>query len=276
MNLGFRGEVADLYHRYRRGYPSEVIDLLVRAFSLDDQDVVIDVGCGTGQLTLPIAGRVRTVLGVDPEPDMLQRGRESATEQRVGNAIWILGSDSDVPTLGGALVHHSVGAVTIAQALHWMDYNRLFSSVAALARPGGGVAVVTNGTPLWLQESAWSQALRVYLEDWFDTKTTATCGTDAESQQRYRDGLEAAGFDLSEASFDYADELGIDDVVGGVYSALGEDRLPAHEERAGFSDAIWRALKPHEPFVEPVHVAVLIGQVPANLGVGSLPAPGAF
>ncbi len=261
VNLGFRGEVADLYHRYRRGYPSEVTDLLVRAFCLTDQDVVIDVGCGTGQLTLPIARRVRTVLGVDPEPDMLQRGREAATEQGVGNAIWIMGSDGDMATLGGALVHHSVGAVTIAQALHWMDHDRLFSSVAALARPGGGVAVVTNGTPLWLQESAWSQALRAYLEEWLDTKANATCGTDAESQQRYGDSLEAAGFDLSEASFDYTDELGIHDVVGGVYSALGADRLPAHERRADFSDALWRVLKPHQPFVEPVHVAVLVGRV---------------
>jgi ubiquinone/menaquinone biosynthesis C-methylase UbiE len=276
VNLGFRGEVADLYHRYRRGYPSEVIDVLVRAFSLTEDDVVIDVGCGTGQLTLPIAGRVRTVLGVDPEPDMLQRGREAATDQGVGNAIWVMGSDSDTATLGGALVHHSVGAVTIAQALHWMDYDQLFPSVAALVRPGGGVAVVTNGTPLWLQESAWSKALRAYLEEWFDTTLTATCGTDAESQQRYKESLEAAGFDLTEASFDYSEELGLDDVVGGVYSALGEDRLPAHEERAGFSDAIWRALKAHQPFVEPVHVAVLTGRVPANPGVGDVATPGAF
>lgn len=26
MDLGFRGEVADFYHRYRRGYPQAVID----------------------------------------------------------------------------------------------------------------------------------------------------------------------------------------------------------------------------------------------------------
>ena len=96
----------------------------------------------------------------------------------------------------------------------------------------------------------------------FDALTRhATCGTDAESQQRYGDSLEAAGFDLSEASFDYTDELGIHDVVGGVYSALGADRLPARERRADFSDALWRVLKPHQPFVEPVHVAVLVGRV---------------
>ncbi len=264
VSLGFRGEVVDFYHRYRRGYSSEVIDMLVQAFSLTEQDVVIDLGCGTGQLALPTAGRVRAVVGVDPEPDMLLRAREAAAERRVGNALWMVGVDSDIETLGGMLGHHRVGAVTIAQALHWMDHDRLFSSIATLARPGGGVAVITNGTPLWLQESAWSQALRAFLEGWLDTTTTATCGTDAESQRRYGESLEAAGFDLSEASFDYTDELGIDEVVGGLYSALGADRLPPHEQRAQFSDAIWQVLEAHQPFVEPVHVAMLIGRVPAT------------
>jgi hypothetical protein len=34
MELGFGGEVADLYHRYRHGYPGAVIDALAGAFGL--------------------------------------------------------------------------------------------------------------------------------------------------------------------------------------------------------------------------------------------------
>ena len=68
MDLGFRGEIADFYHRYRRGYPSAVIDDVVNAFRLTRIDVVVDLGCGTGQLALPIAGRVRAVADVDPSP----------------------------------------------------------------------------------------------------------------------------------------------------------------------------------------------------------------
>jgi 2-polyprenyl-3-methyl-5-hydroxy-6-metoxy-1,4-benzoquinol methylase len=67
----FGGEVAEFYQRYRHGYPEAVIDLLAGAFGLTPADVVIDLGCGTGQLALPLARRVRAVLGVDPEPAML-------------------------------------------------------------------------------------------------------------------------------------------------------------------------------------------------------------
>jgi ubiquinone/menaquinone biosynthesis C-methylase UbiE len=77
--LGFGGEVAGFYHQYRRGYTLAVIDTLIDAFSLTSSDLVIDLGCGTGQLTLPIARRVHVVAGVDPEPHMLARARQAAS-----------------------------------------------------------------------------------------------------------------------------------------------------------------------------------------------------
>src|ERR1022692_1468045 len=160
MDLGFRGEVADFYHAYRRGYPAAVIDVLADTFGLDTHDAVIDLGCGTGQLTLPVARRVRAAVGVDPEPDMLLRARRAARDQGVANVSWIVGADSDMRSLGALLGPRSVGAVTIGQALHWMNQDDLFPVLRPLAREGGGVAVVTNGTPLWLQDSAWSRALR--------------------------------------------------------------------------------------------------------------------
>jgi ubiquinone/menaquinone biosynthesis C-methylase UbiE len=71
MKRDFGGQAAARYHRYRHGYPSSVIDALAGAFKLTGQDVTIDLGCGTGQLTLPIARHVRAVIGMDVEPDML-------------------------------------------------------------------------------------------------------------------------------------------------------------------------------------------------------------
>src|SRR6202522_1528875 len=127
--LGFNGEVADYYHRYRYGYPPTVIDILVDAFGLTGDDLVVDLGCGTGQLAVPIAGRVRAGVGMAPGPD--------------------------TPALAALLGGQRIGAVTIGQALDWMDYRTLMPTLAALLRPGGGIAVISNGTPMWLQDSAW-------------------------------------------------------------------------------------------------------------------------
>ena len=100
MSLGFSGEVVDFYYRYRRGYPPPVIDSLVQAFDLRKHDIVVDLGCGTGQLTLPISERVRGVVGVDPEPDMLKRALQTAQEQQTSNAIWMIGTDADIDVIG--------------------------------------------------------------------------------------------------------------------------------------------------------------------------------
>lgn len=261
MDLGFRGEIADLYHRFRRGYPPAVIDSLVDAFELTTEDIAVDLGCGTGQLALPIAGRVRSVVAVDPEPDMLSRARRAAGERGVTNVSWMLGADTDMLTLGVLLGDRRLGLLTVGQALHWMRHEELFSAMVPFFRPGGGLAVVTNGTPLWLQDAAWSRALRGCLENWLGSKPTNTCGTDDVSQQRYRDSLTAAGYEVAVAAVDYTDELSLDQIVGGVYSALPLARLPSPEQRPDFAARLRQALAPHRPFTEQVQVTILTGQV---------------
>ncbi|MFC0430562.1 class I SAM-dependent methyltransferase [Kutzneria buriramensis] len=260
MDLGFRGEVADFYHRFRRGYPPAVIDSLVDAFGLTADDVVVDLGCGTGQLALPIADRVRSVVAVDPEPDMLLRGRRAAAERGVDNVSWVIGADTDMPALGALLGDQRVGMVAVGQALHWMRHDELFRATVPVVRPGGGIAVVANGTPLWLQDSAWSHALRDSLADWFGSKPSAACGTDDASRQRYGDSLTAAGYDVAVTAVDYTDELSLEQVVGGVYSALPVDRLPAPAERPRFAERLGEALQPHRPFIERVRVTILTGR----------------
>jgi ubiquinone/menaquinone biosynthesis C-methylase UbiE len=261
MDLGFRGEVVDFYHRYRRGYPRAVIDSLVDTFGLGADDVVVDVGCGTGQLTVPLAARVRAAVGVDPEPDMLACARRAGAEQGVANVSWMVGADTDLPALGALLGDRSLAAVTIGQALHWMNHDELFRAASTLVRRGGGVAVVTNGAPLWQQDSAWSHALCGYLEQWLGVQLIRTCGTDEASQQRYRDSLAAAGFQVRGTSVDYEATLDLDQIVGGVYSALSGNQLPAPADRPQFAARLHSALAPHAPFAEHVHVAVLTGRL---------------
>ncbi len=194
----------------------------------------------TGQLTLPIATRVRAIAGVDPEPDMLVRARRAAAEQGIANVSWLLGADTDIPALAALLGDRHVGVVTIGQALHSMHYGELFPKLVSLLRPGGGAAVITNGTPLRLQDSTWSRALHGLLEKWLGKKLTRTCGTDEASQRRYRDTLTAAGFDVTETRIEYTDELDLQQLTGCLYSALpGPPAAPA-----GSATAVRRAGSP--------------------------------
>lgn len=259
MDLGFSGEVVDLYHEYRRGYPLRVITEIVEAFDLRSDDVSLDLGCGTGQVALPLAPKVRAVIGMDPEPDMLARAHQAAEAHGVANACWVLGKDTDVPVLRAVLGDRRLGAVTIGQALHWMDHEQLFPDLAPLIRPGGGIAILTNGLPLWLQDTGWSRALREWLQNWIGTELHNQCGTDQESQERYDESLRRHGFEVTTTAVDYSDELELEQIVGGVYSALPVNLLPAPGERSRLAEGIAKVLEPHRPFVEHVPVTILLG-----------------
>ena len=222
---------------------------------------MIDLGCGTGLLTQALARRVRIVLGVDPEADMLAVARRSADEGLNPKLVWVLGSDADLPTIGKLIGAETVGAITVGQALHFMDYEKLFRRARPLLRLGGGIAVIANGTPLWQQASEWSRALRRALEEWFDTTMTALSGTDRDTQLRYAEALAAAGYEVREVTHGYQDELSLEQLLGGVYSALSPNDLRA-DRREAFAEHITRSLPNAASFTEVVPVTALIGIAP--------------
>jgi SAM-dependent methyltransferase len=259
MGLGFGGEVAKYYAKYRRGYPSAVVDSIAATFGLTGDDVVIDLGCGTGQLTLPLAERVRSVVGVDPEPDMLVLARLTAEAQGITNISWLLGADQNVPNLAALLGHGSVGAVTAAVAIHWMNRDTLFAAARPLLRPGGGIAVVTNGAPLWLQDTDWSRIVRARLEQWLGRSLTSSCQTDDEGRALNRKALESAGYRVTESTVDYEAELTVDDLIGGIFSAISADKLPPVPERTQFADQLYTALAPNDHVTEQVRVHLQFG-----------------
>ena len=120
--------------------------------------------------------------------------------------------------------------------------------------------MIANGTPLWQQASEWSRALRRALEEWFDTTMTALCGTDRETQLRYAEALAATGYEVREVTHVYQDELNLEQVLGGVYSALSPDDLPA-SSREAFAEHVARSMPATTSFTENVPVTALVGIV---------------
>ena len=49
---------------------------------------------------------------------------------------WLLGSDEDLHRVGSLVGAHALGAITMAQTLHFMDYARLFNDAKISCAPG--------------------------------------------------------------------------------------------------------------------------------------------
>ena len=99
--------------------------------------------------------------------------------------------DADVarlPPLAG------LDAVTIAQAIHLLDRSPLFQALAERMSSRGRIAVIANGSPIWLRDLDSSRALKAYLQEWLGTPLRSACGTDPSARAGFRMELAAAGF----------------------------------------------------------------------------------
>src|SRR5438093_307003 len=108
------------YYARHVTYPEALFTLLECECALDGHGRLLDLGCGTGQLTVPLAPLVEEAIGVDLEPEMLLEAERVAREAGVGNIQWVHGAAEDLPRSWG-----SFRLVTIGVAFHWMDRARV-------------------------------------------------------------------------------------------------------------------------------------------------------
>ncbi|MGH2688498.1 MAG: class I SAM-dependent methyltransferase, partial [Actinomycetota bacterium] len=128
----FRG-TAPYYARYRPGYPDEFYRLLARRFSLDGRQRVLDLGCGTGQIAVPVAVLVGEVVGVDPDPGMLEEARRLAVDAGV-SIDFRLGDSFRLP----AMELGTFDLVTMGASFHWMDRAATLATLDGMVTAGGG------------------------------------------------------------------------------------------------------------------------------------------
>jgi len=118
-------------HSYVFAYGEGLIDLLEPR----PGERILDLGCGSGQLTAKIAGSGAETSGLDRSPEMIAEARRNFPELtfELGDA-----ADFAVPT--------PVDAVFSNAVLHWVkDADGVARSVARALRPGGRFVLEMGG-----------------------------------------------------------------------------------------------------------------------------------
>jgi SAM-dependent methyltransferase len=147
-------EVPELYERARPLYPRELFDDLVACAGLATGSRVLEIGCGTGQATLPLAERGFEVVCVELGAGLaaIARRRLAAFPRvEVVNALF---EEWEAEA-------SSFDAVVAFTAFHWVDPEVRYAKPARLLRPGGTLAVaetdhvqVEGGDPFWAEVQA--------------------------------------------------------------------------------------------------------------------------
>jgi ubiquinone/menaquinone biosynthesis C-methylase UbiE len=127
--------VAAEYDRSRPTYPDELIAHACRVAGIQSGDRVLEVGCGSGQLTRSLVARGLQVAALDPGERLIslaEKNLEGPGEVEFVNARF---EDAQLP-------HGHYRAVFSASAFHWIDPEVSWQNAARLLVPEGTLALI--------------------------------------------------------------------------------------------------------------------------------------
>lgn len=125
------GHAAEEFQRYRPDYPAALYDHILAQVSEQSRGCAMDLGAGTGRVTAHLLPYFREVISVEPDRGMAAKIVERFPQAMVREATV---EDHVQPA-------ESVDLITIANALHWMEADRVFANTRVWLRPGGILAV---------------------------------------------------------------------------------------------------------------------------------------
>jgi SAM-dependent methyltransferase len=129
-------QVPELYERARPDYPPEVLDGLVALAGLRPGARLVEIGCGTGQATLPLAERGYAIMCVE-----LGERLAALTRQKLARfaGVEVINANFETwqPDRSG------FDAVVAFSAFHWIAPDMRYAKAAELLREGGKLAVVS-------------------------------------------------------------------------------------------------------------------------------------
>jgi SAM-dependent methyltransferase len=147
------------YESARPPYGAAFFAGVALELGLDGSQRLLDVGAGPGILALGFARFCREVVGVDPEPGMVEAARTAA--ERAGVAVrFIEGRFEDVAASLGAF-----DIVTIGRAIHWLDPEPAQAALERALAPGGKV-LVCGATSAKDGRNPWLETFNAVRDRW--------------------------------------------------------------------------------------------------------------
>jgi len=115
--------------------PHKLLELL----EIQDNDILIDLGAGTGYFTIPAASLTRNkVYALDVEPQMLQYLGKRVEEQKLDNVELIEGAIEHIP-LAGQIADHVIASFV----LHEVEpLEKGLQEMGRVLKPGGKVLCI--------------------------------------------------------------------------------------------------------------------------------------
>lgn len=257
----FQGAIS-YYLQYRPRYPNTLYDLISQEFQLDGQGKLLDLGCGIGLVAIALHHQFQSVLGIDPDPEMLEVAKQEAKLHHAENITWVKGLAENITSKIGTF-----RLVTIGRAFHWMDkelvLQRSYDLLDRTREIKSGIAIIQTEKDIWSNNSAWAQNVLAVIKRWLgeerrvgETSVPLLYKSDVEILER------SPFVGVKRHDIDLQKHWNIDDFIGYLYSTAYCRRDYFNGDTSLFEAQIKAAILAVEPsgqFVEDIPISVYLG-----------------
>lgn len=120
------------YAKFRPHYPGALYDFLYS--TLHSFERALDVATGNGQVAAELAKQFTEVFATDISTKQL------AAAPHLSNIFYKAEAAEDA-----SFPDHYFDLITVAQAIHWFDFDKFYAGVKRMLKPGGLIAVIGYG-----------------------------------------------------------------------------------------------------------------------------------
>lgn len=140
-------DLADSFDRHTQKYSTYAVAALLRGLNFDTAKRILDIGCGSGIVTLALAEKMKPgaqAIGVDLSDGMLAFANKAAAEQNVADRAVFLKGDAEALDLPD----NDMDAVVSLYAFRHLPHpDRAAFEAFRVLRPGGLVAIAAGSGP---------------------------------------------------------------------------------------------------------------------------------
>jgi len=234
------------YIRYRVPYPEGLLTDLVARAGITGKGRLLDLACGPGRVALALVASFQEIWAIDLEPEMIVVGQQEAIQREVNNITWMVGKaeELEAPPASFALI-------TIGEAFHRLDQQRVAKHTLQWLQPGGCVAIL-GGYGLTSGTEPWQCLVAAIVRQW--TRRTAAHnavsappqpGSGPDHNERV---LRATGFaEVASYSFIAPYDWTIDTIIGNLYSTSFCSKHVLGDNAAAFEAELKAALLAYDP-----------------------------